>query len=143
MIRDLIDTVISSRYFTIPLVNDPARITIHSGVLDPARVERRTELCLAISADMPALELVAAAPLRLKIGSPDDVERMISAAMPGVELVHMAQVPGEVPVRPNMYYFSLTARGNLYENMLKAQTIAIYAPSGMKGLRIELFGIAP
>lgn len=143
MIRDLIDTVISSRYFTIPLVNDPARITIHSGVLDPARVERRTELCLAISADMPALELVAAAPLRFKIGSPDDVERMISAAMPGVELVHMAQVPGEVPVRPNMYYFSLTARGNLYENMLKAQTIAIYAPSGMKGLRIELFGIAP
>ncbi|MBB3223021.1 type VI secretion system baseplate subunit TssK [Pseudoduganella umbonata] len=143
MIRDLIDTVISSRYFTVPLVCDPARTTIHQGVLDPARVERRTELCLAVSADMPALELVAAVPLRFKIGSPDDVERMISVSLPGVELVHMAQVPGEVPVRPNTYYFSLTAKGNLYENMLKAQTIAIYAPSGMKGLRIELFGIAP
>jgi type VI secretion system protein ImpJ len=134
MIRDLIDTVISSRYFTVPLAGDPARTTLHHGVLDPARIERRTELCLAVSADMPALELVAAVPLRFKIGSPDDVERMIAAALPGVELVHMAQVPGEVPVRPNTYYFSLTAKGNLYENMLKAQTMTIYAPSGMKGL---------
>ncbi|GGX92690.1 type VI secretion system baseplate subunit TssK [Massilia dura] len=143
MIRDLIDTVISSRYFTLPLTNDPARTSLHYGVLDPARVERRTELCLAVSADMPALELVAAVPLRFKIGSPDDVDRLISSAMPGVELVHMAQVPGEVPVRPNTYYFSLTAKGTLYDNMLKAQTIAIYAPSGMKGMRMELFGIAP
>ncbi|WP_308807515.1 type VI secretion system baseplate subunit TssK [Pseudoduganella albidiflava] len=143
MIRDLIDTVISSRYFTVPLTPDPVRITHHHGVLDPARVERRTELCLAVSADMPALELVAAVPVRFKIGAPDDVEHMIGAALPGVELVHMAQVPGEVPVRPNTYYFSLTAKGSLYENMLKAQAMAIYAPSGMKGLRMELFGIAP
>jgi type VI secretion system protein ImpJ len=55
----------------------------------------------------------------------------------------MAQVPGEVPVRPNTYYFSLTAKGTLYENMLKAQAISIYAPTGMKGMRVELFGIAP
>jgi type VI secretion system protein ImpJ len=143
MIRDLIDTVISSRYFTLPLTNDASRPSLHYGVLDPARVERRTELCLAISADMPALELVAAVPVRFKIGSPDDVDRLITAAMPGVQLVHMAQVPGEVPVRPNTYYFSLTAKGNLYDNMLTAQTIAIYAPSGMKGMKMELFGIAP
>jgi type VI secretion system protein ImpJ len=143
IIRDLIDTVISSRYFTVPLAADHVKITHHHGVLDPARVERRTELCLAVSADMPALELVAAVPVRFKIGSPDDVERLIGAALPGVELVHMAQVPGEVPVRPNTYYFSLTAKGNLYENMLKAQAITIYAPAGMKGLRMELFGIAP
>lgn len=143
MIRDLIDTVISSRYFTLPLTSDPARPTLQYGVLDPARVERRTELCLAVSADMPALELVAAVPIRFKIGSPDDVDRLIGAAMPGVQLVHMAQVPGEVPVRPNTYYFSLTAKGNLYDNMLTAQTIAIYAPTGMKGMKVELFGIAP
>ena len=143
MIRDLIDTVISSRYFTVPLTPDHVKTTLHHGVLDPARVERRTELCLAVSADMPALELVAAVPLRFKIGSPDDVERLIGISLPGVELVHMAQVPGEVPVRPNTYYFSLTAKGSLYENMLKAQAITIYAPTGMKGMRMELFGIAP
>ncbi|QGZ41009.1 type VI secretion system protein ImpJ [Pseudoduganella flava] len=143
MIRDLIDTVISSRYFTIPLTQDERKTTHHHGVLDPARIDRRTELCLAVSADMAALELVAAVPLRLKIGSPDAVERLIGIAMPGVEVVHMPQVPAEVPVRPNTYYFALIAKGDLYDDMLKAQAITIYAPTGMKGLRLELFGIIP
>lgn len=143
IIRDLIDTVISSRSFLIPLVSTAERTTYYQGLLDAARVDHRTQLCLAVSADMPALELVAAVPVRFKIGSPDDVERLISAAMPGIELVHMAQLPVEVPVRPNTYYFSLTPRGKLYEEMLKAQVFSLYTPAGMKQLRIELFGIAP
>jgi len=143
IIRDLIDTVISSRYFAIPLTQDPVKTSHHHGVLAQDRVDGRTGLCLAVSADMPALELVAAVPVRFKIGSPDTVDRLIGIAMPGVELVHMAQVPGEVPIRPNTYYFSLTAKGNLYDDMLKAQAITVYAPSGMNGLRMELFGITP
>jgi len=55
----------------------------------------------------------------------------------------MAQVPAEVPVRPNTYYFSVESKGALYENMLKAQAIAIYVPTGIKGLKLELFGITP
>jgi type VI secretion system protein ImpJ len=143
IIRDLIDTVISSRYFTVHLTPDERKITHYHGQLDPARVDRRTELCLAVSADMPALELVAAVPVRFKIAAPETLERLIGIAMPGVELVHMAQVPTEVPVRPNTYYFALVAKGTLYEDMLKAQAMTIYAPSGMKGLKIELFGIMP
>jgi type VI secretion system protein ImpJ len=143
IIRDLIDTVISSRYFVIPLAASAERPSFRQGMLDAARVDARTELCLAVSANIPGQELVARVPTRFKIGSPDDVERMISAALPGVELVHMAQLPTEIPVRPNTYYFSLTGRGKLYEEMLKAQAIALYAPSGMDGLRIELFAIAP
>lgn len=143
IIRDLIDTVISSRYFVIPLASTAERPTYYQGVLDAARVDHRTQLCLAVSANTPALELVSAVPTRFKIGSPDDVERLISSALPGVELVHLAQLPTEVPVRPNTYYFSLTARGKLYEEMLKAQAITLYTPSGMDGLRVELFGIVP
>lgn len=63
-------------------------------------------------------------------------------ALPGLPLRHMAQVPAEVPVRPNTYYFSIDNKGVLYEAMLKAQAIAIYAPSGIDGLKLELFGIS-
>src|SRR5471030_168376 len=109
LIRDLVDTVIPSKYFTIALTQ----------------------------------ELVAVVPLRFKVASPDDIERIIGLALPGIELVHMAQVPAEVPVRPNTYYFSVESKGALYENMLKAQAIAIYVPTGIKGLKLELFGITP
>lgn len=141
IIRDLVDTVISSRYFTIALELDEAKPTHHKGRLDAARIDRQTSLCLAVHADMPPLELVAAVPRLLKVGAPDDVERTILFALPGAELMHMAQVPPEVPVRPNTFYFSIENKGALYDNMLKAEAIAIYAPASFKSLKLELFAI--
>lgn len=138
VIRELVDTVISARYFTIPLVAEDHRRTHYRGALDPSKLTPETQLCLAVSADMPALELVAAVPVRFKIGSPDDIERIVASALPGITLTHMPQVPAAVPVRPDTYYFLLSTRNGLYENALKAQAIAIYAPAGMLELKIEL-----
>lgn len=141
MIRDLADTVLSSRYFTIPLPPDPDRPGRYRTRIDPAQVDRATALCLAVSADMPALELVAAVPLRFKCGAPDDVERMVGMALPGIPLTHMAQVPHDVPIRPNTYYFTFDHRNTLYDTMLKAQALALYAPDGMKALKVDLFAL--
>jgi type VI secretion system protein ImpJ len=90
---------------------------------------------------MPALELVAV-PVRLKLGAPDDLERIIRSALPGVPLTHMPQIPASVPVRPNTYYFSLAAKGTLYENALKTGALAVYAPDGIPGLKIGLIAIS-
>ncbi|GAB2849775.1 type VI secretion system baseplate subunit TssK [Pseudoduganella ginsengisoli] len=141
IIRDLADTVLSSRYFTIPLPPDPDRPGRYRTRIDPAQVDRNAALCVAVSADMPALELVAAVPLRFKCGAPDDVERMVGMALPGIPLTHMAQVPHDVPIRPNTYYFTFDHRNDLYDAMLKAQALALYAPDGMKALKVELFAL--
>jgi type VI secretion system protein ImpJ len=138
VIRDLVDTVISARYFTIPLIAEDSRRTHFRGALDASKLTPDTQLCLAVSADMPALELVSAVPIRFKIGSPDDIERIVASALPGIALTHMPQVPAAVPVRPDTYYFSVSTRNGLYENALKAEAIAIYAPAGMRELNIEL-----
>jgi type VI secretion system protein ImpJ len=97
---------------------------------------------LAVNADMPALELVAAVPVRLKLGAPDDLEKIVGSALPGMPLTHMPQVPAAVPVRPNTYYFSVATKGTLYENALKAGALAVYAPDGIPGLKIELIAIS-
>lgn len=141
IIRDLIDTVLLSRYFPIELVNDTRKSTHYRGLLDAARIDRHTALYVAVNADMPALELVAIVPLQFKISSPDNIDLLLERALPGLQLRHMAQVPAEVPVRPNTYYFSIENKGTLYEAMLKAQAIAIYVPAGIDGLKLELFGI--
>ncbi|MES2129140.1 MAG: type VI secretion system baseplate subunit TssK [Pseudomonadota bacterium] len=141
IIRELVDTVISSKYFAIALAMDEHKNTHWRATLEAARIDERTLLCLAVSADMAALELVAAVPSRFKLGAPDDVERIIVSALPGMELVHMAQVPAAVPLRPNTYYFSIDSRGALYQTMLKAQALVIYVPTGMKGLKLELLAV--
>jgi type VI secretion system protein ImpJ len=142
IIRDLIDIVIASRYFKIALLPDAVNTAYHRALLNDARIERHTMLYLAVSADMPALELVAAVPRLFKLAGPDDIGQRINHALSGIGLVHMAQVPAEVPVRPNTYYFSIEDRGALYENMMKVRELTIFVPGTMfAGLKLELFGI--
>lgn len=144
IVRDLLDTVISSKYFTIPLLQDDEQRTRHfRAPLDASKIDERTRLGIAVNADVPALELVQIVPLRFKIAGPDDITAIVNSALRGIELVHMAQVPSAVPVRPNTYYFSIEPKGALYESMMKSQAITIFVPQqGFDGLRLELFAIS-
>jgi type VI secretion system protein ImpJ len=90
---------------------------------------------------MSPAELVDVVPQRFKVGAPDDVEKLVLSAMPGVRLVHAPQVPAAVPVRPGSYYFTLEPRGMLYERMMQAQALTLYAPSGIQDLRLELVAV--
>jgi type VI secretion system protein ImpJ len=140
ILRDLLDTVISSRYFAIALSNE--RPSYHLGALDSGKITPQTTLYLGVAADLPALQLVDIVPLRFKIGGPEDVDKLVLTAMPGVKLVHAPQVPSALPVRPDMVYFVLENRGVLYDSMLKAQAISIYVPNGIRDLTLELIAIA-
>ncbi|MET3133007.1 type VI secretion system protein ImpJ [Oxalobacteraceae bacterium GrIS 1.11] len=139
IIRELLDTVISSKYFAIALTE--IKPSYHLGKLDSGKIDDKTVFYLAVSADMPALELVDVVPLRFKLGAPDDVEKFVLSAMPGVRLSHSPQVPAAVPVRPDTYYFSLESKGQMYERMMQAQSISIYVPSGMRDLKLELVAV--
>jgi len=140
ILRELLDTVISSRYFAVALTNE--RPSYHLGVLDSGKINAQTTLYLGVAADLPALQLVDVVPLRFKIGAPEDVDKLVLTAMPGVKLAHAAQVPSALPVRPDMVYFVLENRGALYDSMLKAQSISIYVPNGIRDLKLELIAIA-
>jgi type VI secretion system protein ImpJ len=140
IVRELLDTVISSKYFAIVL--SEVRPSYHHGVLDSGKIDDKTTFYIAVSADIPTLELVDTVPLRFKVGGPDDVEKCVLSAMPGVRLQYAPQLPAAVPVRPDTCYFILDAKGQMYERMLQAQSISIYVPSGMKELRLELLAVA-
>jgi type VI secretion system protein ImpJ len=140
VIRELLDTVISSKYFAIVL--NEVRPSYHLGMLDSGKIDDKTTFYIAVSADIPTIELVDAVPLRFKVGAPDDVEKCVLSALPGVRLQYAPQLPAAVPVRPDTCYFMLEAKGNMYERMLQAQSISIYVPSGMKGLKLELLAVA-
>ena len=139
IIRELLDTVISSKYLAITLTE--VKPSYHHGQLDSGKIDDKTTFYLAVSASMAALELVDVVPLRFKVGAPDDVEKFVLSAMPGVRLQHAPQVPAAVPVRPDTYYFTLDSKGQMYERMLQAQSISIYVPSGIRDLKLELIAV--
>jgi type VI secretion system protein ImpJ len=139
IIRDLLDTVISTRYFSIALTEE--KPSYHLGRLDSGKIDHGATLYLAVGAAMPALELVDIVPLRVKVGAPDDVEKCVLSAMPGVKIVYAPQVPAAIPIQPDTCYFALENKGLLYEQMLKAQSISIYVPAGIRDLRLNLIAV--
>jgi type VI secretion system protein ImpJ len=139
IIRTLLDTVISARYFKIAL--NEVKPSYHLGRLDSQRIDGDASFYLAVSADVPAQELVQTVPVRFKIGAPDDVEKCVLSALPGVKLTHANQVPAAIPVRPGSHYFELDTRGALYERMLKSQSLMVYVPSGIADLKMELVAV--
>ncbi len=139
IVRELLDTVISERYFAIALTE--VKPSFHLGRIDSQRIDERAALYLATSANMPGAELIQTVPVRFKIGAPDDVDKLVLSALPGVKLNHVAQVPAAIPVRPGNQYFALEARGPLYERMLKSGSITIYVPSGIEDLKLELIAL--
>ena len=62
---------------------------------------------------------------------------------PAVRLTNAVQVPAAIPVRAGVQYFELEPLGPLYQRMLQAQAITVYAPSGIPGLKLELYALNP
>jgi len=141
ILRELLDTVISTRFFAISLTQP--KPAFYAGHLDSEKINSETAFYLSITAAHPQSEIIESIPFRIKLGAPDDVEKLVLSAMSGVRLTHAAQVPAAIPVRPGACYFALDAHGPLYERMLKAQSIMIYAPESYRDLTIELIAVTP
>jgi len=139
MLRELLETVISTRYFSIAL-SEP-KPAFHMGRLESEKIDEDTAFYLSIQAAIPMAQLIESVPLQFKIGAPDDVDKLVLSAMGGVRLEHAAQVPPAIPVKPNATYFALDRRSPLYERMLQAGTITIYIPESFGDLKLELIAV--
>ncbi|WP_179996081.1 type VI secretion system baseplate subunit TssK [Acinetobacter sp. YH16051] len=140
ILRDLLDTIISNRYFSIALKE--TRPSYWVGSLESDKIDRDTRLYLAVSSSsMQTHELIQVVPLRFKVGSTFDVEQRVIAALPAVPLQHLVQVPSAIPVRSGVSYFEIESHHELYQPMLESTTICVYMPAGFQDISIELIAV--
>ena len=139
MIRELLETVISTRYALVPLRE--ARPSFHVGQLEGDRLAEACDFYLSVTADRPAAEILETVPLKLKVGCPDDVDKILNSALPGVRLGHVTRTPAAVPVRIGNHYFALEPQGPIYERMLKARSICVYVPQALPPMTMELIAV--
>ncbi|MGE5386152.1 MAG: type VI secretion system baseplate subunit TssK [Betaproteobacteria bacterium] len=139
MIRELLETVVSNRYALIPLSNTKPSFFV--GRLDSERLVENVDYYLSVSGELPTTEILERVPVKLKAGSPDDVEKILNSALPGVRLVHAQQTPSALPVRVGNHYFILEPQGQIFDRMRKARAICIYVPEALLGLQLELIAV--
>jgi len=139
LIRQLLETVISTKYSVIPLI--PTRPSLFVGRLESDHLAENTDFYLSVASEHPASQVIEDVPVKLKIGSPDDVEKILNSGLAGVRLNHVTQTPAAVPVRVGNHYFALDPHGPIFERMIKSRSICIYVPQALPGMKFELIAV--
>jgi len=140
-LRTLLETVVPSNFVSLPL--NLTQPSIYATALANDKYLVNTRLYLAVSADLGEADLLKRAPQLIKLSSAANVERLISAAVPGIQLTYLPSPPGAIPVKLNYHYFSLNQSGSEWEAVQRARNFAAYVPAEIPNPQLELIILLP
>src|SRR5262249_16704362 len=101
------------------------------------RYFRDCEFYLAVSAAMDVGALIQMLPVRAKVGSPDDIQRIIRSAINGLSLTHTS-APQAVRMKLGNQYFTLGQIGEFWQHVKQSRSIAVFAPGDIRDPKLEL-----
>ena len=135
-IRDLMETVIPSKFVSVPLeVKDRF---VWGGAVTEDQYFRDSQFYLAVSSKMGVDDIIRKVPSLVKISSQDDIQRLIRNALPGVTLRHVPVPPSAIPIKLDNQYFALNQAGELWNDMMLSRQVAVHAPGEIVDPKMEL-----
>jgi type VI secretion system protein ImpJ len=138
-IRALLDIGQKSKCLVTAL--RPVDPFVWSGLLDDERQLDASHFILSIESPIAVDELIAKVLRLAKVSNSDDLSRLIRSALPGVGLRHLPSPPSSVKFNMSCQYFSLTASGPLWENILRTRSISVFLPREVAEPKLELLTI--
>lgn len=135
-IRDLMETVIPSKYISVPL--ELRDRFIWGGAVTEDRYFRDSQFFLAISAKMGVDDVIRKVPQLIKISSQEDIQRLIRNALPGLVLRHTPVPPPAIPMKLDNQYFALNQSGELWNVITLSRQIAVHAPGEIVDPKMEI-----
>jgi type VI secretion system protein ImpJ len=135
-VRDLMETVIPSKFVSVPLeVKDRF---IWGGSVTEDQYFRDSQFFLAVSAKMGVDDIIRKVPQLIKISAQDDIQRIIRNALPGLTLRHTPVPPPAIPMKLDNQYFALNQGGDLWNAIMLSRQIAVHAPGEIMEPKMEL-----
>jgi type VI secretion system protein ImpJ len=138
-IRSVVESVTPTQYISIPLVT--SRENIWSGRVSDERLFVTSRFYLVAAGDLPEEQIQELIPRRIKVGSINEMDLIVSTAMPGVRLYHTPRPPTSIPVKAGHHYFRLENQGEFWDSICRSHTVGFYVPTDLKGLRFELLAV--
>ncbi|WP_433735882.1 type VI secretion system baseplate subunit TssK [Pseudomonas putida] len=141
LISTLLEASLPSRVIALALEQTVAnrwQVPLSDGRLcEPDSVD----FYLSVRCRMPAAQLQQQFPRLCKIGAPDDLDRLVNAALDGVPLQSLSHVPAAIPLRLENQYFALDLSHEKGRAMLASGTCAVYVPGTLADVKLELFAV--
>lgn len=73
-----------------------------------------------------------------KVGAREDIELILSSALPGIRLVHTQRPPSRLPIRSGYEYFRLEPHGEFWQRAREHRSLAVFLPTTFREARLEL-----
>ncbi|WP_300631512.1 type VI secretion system baseplate subunit TssK [Pseudomonas sp.] len=96
---------------------------------------------LSVRCRLPAAQLQDQFPRLCKIGTPDEVDDLVNAALDGIPLQSLSHVPAAIPLRLENQYFALNLGHPRGQAVLDEGVCAFYVPSTLADVKLELFAV--
>ena len=140
-LRQLLETVVPANYVSLALrVVAPS---VYATAIEQDRYLEAPEWYLALKADLPPQELIRRVPQLLKVSSANEIDQLIKQALPGLELVHVANPPGAIPIRVGHQYFRLNKSGPAWQGVARARNVAAYVPAELPNPEVQMLVVLP
>jgi type VI secretion system protein ImpJ len=141
MLRNLLETVVPTNVVSLPL--KLIQPSIYATSVDQDKYLVNTRMYLAVSSEVGQADLIAKAPLLVKVCSANHIEHLVKQALPGMQLTHVVSPPSAIPVKLNYQYFSLNQSGLAWEAVVRARNFAAYVPGDFPNPQLELVIVLP
>jgi type VI secretion system protein ImpJ len=140
-LRRLLELAVPENAVTLPLRSSGPMV--YATAVAEDRYLAAPELYLGIRAEMKLDELLRKAPQLLKVSSADQIDRLIRRALPGMAVRHAPAPPSILPAKLGWTYFLLDRSGEDWEAVRRARNLAVYAPSELPGVEMDLVVLLP
>ena len=135
-IRGVIEGTTRVQCITIPL--EIARENIWTGGFTDERLFASSQFYLIVSGNIPEDQLRDMVPKRIKVGSMNELDMIVSTAMPGVRIYYTPRPPASIPVKQGDQHFRLESQGDFWDSVTRSKTVSFYVPADLRGLRLQL-----
>lgn len=139
-LKALLARLFLAQYEVIPLIK---KDTFWVGRIGDERLRQGGTFFLAVKGDVPTSDLIARLPSACKLAELDGIARAVRMAVAGVPIAHINRPPAPIPLRREAVYFQIQTAGPDWDAIKTSGNLAIYLPTWLPGLELELLGLRP
>jgi type VI secretion system protein ImpJ len=141
MLRELLETVVPSRYVSLPMKR--VRASVYAAALDREQYVQAPQFYLAVKAGASQADIIRRVPQVVKVASAERIDLLVRQALTGLPLTYTPSPPSAIAIKVNAQYFQITKGGAEWDAVIKARNVAVHVPADLPDPELELVLVLP
>jgi len=138
-LRELLSAVIERHAVPIELVDRSHGV--RTAVIADTDLLRSAGFVLAVRSQLPMEQVRQRFPSQCKLGPVDRIKELVNLQLPGIALRSLPVAPRQLPYHAGSHYFELDRQGELWKQLERSGSLALFVTGDFPGLELELWAV--